>query len=187
MKITTMALASFMALALLLPGLVKAGSLEPSAPPGPTMRTLDQVRSWIKVDPATRFVDNGDGTVLDRETGLTWTKDAHIPWGQGWPNEEEWGNAVNMAIQMTIANRKGWRLPTVEELASLIDPSRSNPALPAGHPFINVQSNIYWSSTTYEFNSDFAWGVSMADGSAFVNPYQKTGHYFNFWPVRGGK
>ncbi len=52
----------------------------------------------------------------------------------------------------TTGNRKGWRLPSVHELASLIDSNNlsGNPDLPPGHPFTNVQGEpeIYWSATT---------------------------------------
>ena len=44
---------------------------------------------------------------------------------------------------MTVGGTKGWRLPSVAELASLVDPANSNPALPTGHPFSNVQSPFY--------------------------------------------
>ena len=34
-------------------------------------------------------------------------------------------------------NHKGWRLPSVHELVSLVDPAAyPNPALPTGHPFV---------------------------------------------------
>jgi len=168
----------FMFMAMFVPGMTMAGSLEPSAPPGPTMRTLDQVRAWIKVDPATRFVDNGDGTVLDRETGLTWTKNASII------GTHTWDNALYYAYaSLTVGNRMGWRLPTVDELASLIDSSQSNPALPIGHPFINVQF-YYWSSTSYASNPAYAFGVGMYSGGYVTYNYKSSAYYV--WPVRGG-
>lgn len=70
----------------------------------------------------------------------------------------------------------------MEELASLVDPTQTGVSLPIGHPFSNVQFS-YWSSTTYEADSDFAWHVSMNFG--FVGYSRKTG-YFYVWPVRGG-
>jgi hypothetical protein len=50
-------------------------------------------------------------------------------------------------------------------------------------PFINVQSNYYWSSTTYAGDLIYAWGVDMLYG--YVDLVSKTyGCYV--WPVRGG-
>ena len=40
------------------------------------------------------------------------------------------------AYNKNVGGRGGWRLPTVEELRSLIDLRRAIPALPSGHPFI---------------------------------------------------
>ena len=81
-----------------------------------------------------------------------------------------------------VGGRKGWRLPTVEELASLVDTTQSNPALPSGHPFANVQSSFYWSSPTYYVGSA-VWGVWFSDGG--VNVYDKSDNNY-VWCVRGG-
>jgi len=47
-----------------------------------------------------------------------------------------------------------------------------------------VQSNNYWSSTTYANNTDNAWNVNLNDGN--VNNDNKTNTNY-VWPVRGGK
>jgi len=83
-----------------------------------------------------------------------------------------------------MGNRKGWRLPTIQELASLVDSTRSNPALPAGHPFSNVQSFYYWSATTNAADASGAWGVFFGDGS--VLPLTKSST-IRAWCVRGGQ
>ena len=172
---------AFMAAALFLPGLVSAGDLEPSAAPGPTMKTLDEIPpSWHQILPASERFElvMGDAAVLDKETGLTWAKDANIAAGT-----KTWQAAMIYCRNLSIADRKGWRLPTVEELASLVDTSQSSPALPSGHPFDNVQSGHYWSSTTYEGGSPYAWVVYMPNGYV-VGGDKGYGHYV--WPVRGG-
>lgn len=63
---------------------VQAGDLEPSAPPGSTMVTLQEMFDELKspapdmcFDNAGRFVDCGDGTVKDNFTGLFWLKNAN--------------------------------------------------------------------------------------------------------------
>ena len=64
-------------------------------------------------------------------------------------------------------------MPTVEfsydEFIELFDPDRT-PALPAGHPFLNIQSTPYWTSSTgYWISSGFkffsATCMSVIDGS----------------------
>ncbi|MGD8523831.1 MAG: DUF1566 domain-containing protein [Desulfobacterales bacterium] len=120
-----------------------------------------------------------DDLVLDKETGLIWARNANLANGT-----KPWQRAIFYSRNISLGNRMGWRLPTVEELSSLVDPSQSDPKLPNGHPFINVQSDLYWTATAYESLSDYAWGVNMPN--AYVQHYPKKNYYF-VWPVRGGK
>ncbi|MGQ0766569.1 MAG: Lcl C-terminal domain-containing protein [Gemmatimonadota bacterium] len=97
---------------------------------------------WSELISSNRFAAALDGTAfLDRETGLVWevSQDAL---------QREWVIAREVCMNKSIAGRKGWRLPAFNELTSLLDPSRTNSALPAGHPFQNVQNSVYWSSST---------------------------------------
>ena len=84
--------------------------------------------------------------VLDMETGLVWEQSPST-------TTSNWYVAKSHCRGITTGNRKGWRVPTVEELSSLVDPSQENPALPIGHPFSNIQTgdtDVYWSSSTYD-------------------------------------
>lgn len=147
----------------------------------------DETAEWIPHVHNPRFAiynvgtpgDDNDDMVLDRETGLVWARNANIAKGM-----LTWQDAINFCRDwVQVGKRRGWRLPTIEELLSLIDMEESNPALPKGHPFINVQGVFYWSSTTYESSSARAWYISMGIGVTQV--YAKTISYF-VWPVRGG-
>jgi hypothetical protein len=118
-----------------------------------------------------------DAAVLDRETGLVWERTAV----QG---QADWSNAQFQCNRLTVANRKGWRLPTIQELATLLDPSvafTGVPALPIGHPF-TVAPVFYWSSTTGQ-TPDLAWGVIVNNASPVTT--NKVG-LFSRWCVRGG-
>jgi Protein of unknown function (DUF1566) len=172
--------------AFVLPGMIRAGSLEPSATPGSTMKTLDQIPpTWSQILPVSdRFeLVMNDEAVLDKETGLVWAKDANIL-----SAVYTQPNAVSECYNtMEIGNRKGWRVPTIEELGSLVDPTQNSPALPAGHPFVNVQNGIYWSGTTlvkWDFDTNDAWTLNMTNGA--VASTDKQGSQYYVWPVRGG-
>ncbi len=116
--------------------------------------------------------------VLDKETGLVWARDANKAAGA-----LIWMYAVDKCREQTLANRRGWRLPTADEQSSLLDPS-SEDGMPPGHPFINVQG-YYWTSTTYSERSDFAYIVRIEDG--WVTSDDKSAHALSTcWPVRGG-
>ena len=142
--------------------------------------TLQKGIAW----PNPRFTDNGDGTVTDNLTGLIWLKNANCI-------SANWTGALAGTISLasgacglTDGSTAGdWRLPSVTELESLIDVSKSNPPIPAGHPF-SLSTGFYWSSTTYAPNTGSAWGVGMSDG--YVSIYSKVNTYF-VWPVRGGQ
>jgi hypothetical protein len=78
-------------------------------------------------------------------------------------------------------------------LFSLVHDGYYNPALPntagtgqgtAGDPFTNVQSNVYWSSTTSALDAAYAWTVTMGYGSVY-GYFKANGSYV--WPVRGGQ
>ncbi len=164
----------------LVPVISIAGSLEPSAAPAPTMKTLDQIPpTWSEKITTGRFVDAlGGNAVLDKETGLVWEKSPSA-------TNRTWNGAGSICPLMTVGNRKGWRLPTVEELSSLVDPLVS-PALPAGHPFSNVNvlsTDWYWSATTPVSNTASAWLVTFFDGSVTFDAKTMT---MKVWCVRGG-
>ncbi|GJQ24214.1 hypothetical protein BIY37_08440 [Candidatus Brocadia sapporoensis] len=162
-------------------GFASADDLEPSALSGQTIRTTKELRpAWsTKIKKASKrfqIVLDGEG-VLDKETGLVWEKS---------PDTEAraWADAVSYAYTKSVGGRKGWRLPTVEELASLVDSAQSNPALPSGHPFTNVQLSGYWSSTTDVSSIGSAWYVYFGDGSVNGNGGKEFTGYV--WCVRSG-
>jgi hypothetical protein len=144
--------------------------------------------------PTPRFLENGDGTVTDNLTGLIWLKDAgcaiFFPGDSTGQNARNWSSAITAANSLTdgfcglsdSSSPSDWRLPNVKELNSLIDYGRYNFALPSVHPFINVKS-MYWSSTTNANSASFAWLVSALFGS--VQGYGKASIFY-VWPVRGG-
>jgi hypothetical protein len=127
-----------------------------------------------------KLVMNGEA-VLDEETGLVWEKTPSTPSTQTW----DWYHASLYCYQRVVSGRKGWRLPTIEELASLIDPTQTSaPYLPNGHPFINVTSaGGYWSATSMASDTSHALGMDFNTGD--VSGYDKTASIY-VWCVRGG-
>ena len=65
------------------------------------------------------FVDNGGGTVTDRATGLMWQK-------SGSSRSKTWSKAnlyIDTLNKNQFAGYSDWRLPTIDELVSLIEKS----------------------------------------------------------------
>jgi hypothetical protein len=74
-----------------------------------------------------------------------------------------------------------WRLPNVNELASIVDRSVYAPALPRGHPFLNIKV-WYWTGTTTADYSNHAWRIYFFLGNI---DYGHKHHMLNHvWPVR---
>ncbi|MDP1769473.1 MAG: DUF1566 domain-containing protein [Nitrospirota bacterium] len=137
--------------------------------------------NWDKALPAasrfTVLAAFNNEAVRDNETGLVWGKSPTT-------TTHTWSNARSSCAERPVGGRMGWRLPSVHELMSLVDPTQSNPSLPAGHPFLNVQSSLYWSATTSAEDPALAWYVGFFNGN-LSSPNGKNNTY-NFWCVRGG-
>lgn len=76
--------------------------------------------------PASRFVDNHDGTVTDKVTGLMWKRCSE---GQTWNGNDCVGNAKKFTWQEALRHSEGvshsgyadWHLPNVKELTSILE------------------------------------------------------------------
>jgi hypothetical protein len=148
--------------------------------------TAEALTSWDTViNGPNRFrvlTGFNNAAVLDRETGLVWDRSPDT-------QTRTWLVAHRFCVDRAVGNgnRKGWRLPTVQELLTLIDPTRDAPFLPAGHPFTNVQSDFYWSATTFGENPGLAWGAGFENnltepGARFTSKDLP----FFVWCVRSG-
>lgn len=141
--------------------------------------------------PNPRFTNNGDGTITDNLTGLIWLRDADCL-GAGWwePSLQKvrdlnTGTECN-CVDYTSGTYDDWRLPNVRELLSLIDYSRNNPSLPAGHPFDGVIvefGKYYWTSTSGGMLAPALY-VSLKTGVVDFAGKMMSNYYR--WPVRGG-
>lgn len=121
----------------------------------------------------TRFINNGDGTVTDLTTGLTWMENAHVS------RRLTWDSANEFVERLSIGHRR-WHIPSLREFLTLIDYDHASPALPSGHPFLIAKNFYYWSSTGYVENPRQAWAINLFGGS--VNIFCKE-FTFAVWPV----
>lgn len=164
--------------------LSQAGPLEPSAPPGPTMKTLDEIPpTWSQILPtAQRYVVvMNDQAVLDKETGLVWDRVSS--------GEVVWSTALNFCSQHSRGGRGGWRLPSIAELTSVGSQSRRlDPSAPfdfdcSDGGCVDLDA-MHWSSTTSPLNPEGA--VGFAPGSGGVAPNAAKDVTLRYWCVRGG-
>ncbi|MHB8793490.1 MAG: Lcl C-terminal domain-containing protein [Thermoleophilia bacterium] len=144
-------------------------------------------------EPRFEFVASRDA-VHDRLTGLIWRRLANLAGGP-----VLWEEALKAVRQLNAASddssiiaehsdlkdshgeNEDWRLPNINELESLVDMSRHDPALPVGHPFEQCQE-VYWSSTTSMFEPDWAWALYLNKGAIGVG--RKGYARFHVWAVK---
>jgi hypothetical protein len=93
-----------------------------------------------------------NAAVLDKNTGLVWEQSpANTP--------GVFQDGTYACANKNVGGQKGWRLPAIPELASLIDPTVGppGPTIPAGSPFVNVQPAGYWSASSHAVTPTTAW------------------------------
>jgi hypothetical protein len=73
------------------------------------------------------FVDNGNGTITDNATGLTWVQSDSGAFGGGTYGDGSlnWQEALNFCESLEAGGASDWRLPDIKELHSLVDYTRS--------------------------------------------------------------
>ena len=125
------------------------------------------------------FVDNGNATITDNATGLTWMQNDST-------SGMLWADALNYCESLSLAGADDWRLPNVKELHSIVDytrsPSTTNSA--AIDPIFNATQitneggqadyAFYWSSTTHigypnsvQSAAYIAFGLGLGNMSEF--------------------
>jgi hypothetical protein len=87
---------------------------------------------------AARFFIAFPGAVLDKQTGLVWeeTPDSTL---------RTWTDATRYCLDKAVGGTIGWRLPSMEELKSMQDPTIASPFV-SKRAFSDAQPTIYWSA-----------------------------------------
>jgi hypothetical protein len=105
------------------------------------------------------FTKQDDWGVLDNNTGLLW----EVSTGAACAFDQ----AQAYANQLNTTTPGYWRVPTINELESIVDFSGVSPAIDAAC-FPNTIANAYWSATPDVATSgSLAWAVGFRDGVAY--------------------
>ncbi len=124
--------------------------------------------SGMSPTPTADFAINGDSTVTHRTTNLIWKQcyegQSGASCATGTAGEFTWSNALSAAKNSSFAGFTDWRVPSKQELESIVDDTCSNPAINVGvFPGVSV-STFSWTSTTFVNQTDLAWGVDFTPG-----------------------
>ncbi len=128
---------------------------------------------------ARSYTKSGD-VVIDNATGLEW-QDNYSDNG-GDIKQTQWQNAQDYCSALSL-DGESWRLPSIEELGTLPDYGRYDPAV-TEDVFQYISSYYYWSSTAYVTNTSYAWEVYFNGGNSHYN-YKTYNYYVRC--VRGGQ
>jgi hypothetical protein len=144
---------------------------------------------------AAPFTDNGDGTITDSGTNLRWQKCSA---GQnndstcsGTVSLYSWQNALVYCNSLTLGSKQ-WRLPSVRELNSLVEESRTtapqiNTTFFPNTPTSTSTNGNYWTSTSSDLNNSAYYVSFFQSFSGYAAPYgSKTGSLFSVRCVTTG-
>jgi len=106
------------------------------------------------------FIDNSDGTITDTSTGLMWQQDS--------VSTITWEQALAYCNNLTLAGYNDWRLPSINELLSIVDYSTWEPPIDI-QLFGDDAFNRFWSSTSFTDNPNWVWSVEFGNGGLFLN------------------
>lgn len=129
-----------------------------------------------QTSPTDSFILESSGTATDTRTGLEWMR---CSLGQFWngatcegdPSQLNWQQALNLAHGFEFANKSGWRLPNLKELASITERSCVRPSINATL-FPNTAEDDYWTSTPTMTDPQRAWVVAFFNSSNSVKQKQ---------------
>ena len=106
---------------------------------------------------AGRYTYPAAGTVYDTKTKLTWQQTAPSA-TYAWADAKTYCAGVGATLGGT-----GWRLPTMKELQTIVDESRSIPSIdPTAFP--GAPAADFWSSSPVAGSPSLAWYVNFSLG-----------------------
>lgn len=104
----------------------------------------------------TRWRRSGS-TVTDKKLGLEWQDSSEVK-----SNNRKWSLAKSYCSNLTLAGHRDWRLPTYDELLTIVDYDRYDSAIMPS--FQNISSSGYWSASVCLSDTRFAWYVPFSSG-----------------------
>ena len=145
------------------------------------------------------FHDNGDGTIADQATGLTWMQvdSGHLKVGWKGTGRLNWQEALKWAEKLEYAGHTDWRLPSAKELQSIVDYTRSpdttnSAAISPVFKVTQIQNEggkpdypFYWTGTTHAGLYNKAQAAYVAFGRALGWMRSPRGGQYRLMDVHG--
>ena len=112
-----------------------------------TIETIDRLTLLVRYG----LVDQGDSTIFDTRTNLYWQQSSSS-------KQYTWKDAHTYCEKLDLAGYKDWRLPTIDELKSLIEKEHD----PTICPVFECKLDWYWLSSSVVYSPSrpfYFWGV----------------------------
>lgn len=154
------------------------------------MATTDEPENHLLFNPIGQFTVS-DLVIIDEEMGLVWARDAHLSDAGNWNDALAFTEKLN---RQQYAGYKEWRLPTINELTTLLDFAHRRRQNDSVNRFLNKVGfrNIlsgyldrYWSSSTSENSENYAWVIIMGDNPMCGDKWTGNKHHTRcyIWPI----
>ena len=98
--------------------------------------------------------------IKDTSTGLLWEDTPHVR-----ETKITHPRAKMYCSELKLGDFQDWKLPTIQELLTIIDYRRTSPALMKAFNYVEDES-FYWSQTVVADESDAFWGVNFKRGAS---------------------
>ena len=120
------------------------------------------------------LTDNGDGTIADNLTGLTWEQKSEV-------NETysySYADAISYCDDLILGGSTDWRVPTRKEYSTILNYGNWSPSLDEEYfPYYTTGSTngemLYWTTSEYHDDSTQVWYIQMP--FSLIDKTPKTG------------
>lgn len=96
-----------------------------------------------------------NGTVRDTKSKLTWQQNAESP-------QLSW-SAAQTYCQNLALDGGGWRMPSANELMSIVDETRQDPSIDT-NAFLGTTQNNFWTSSPNKGKTPTMWTIDFFTG-----------------------
>ena len=159
--------------------LLEWGSAGPANDPSPPAAAPAPVTGprFTKLGADGKPITGKHVAVHDAKTGLTWSAEPLLD-GKNMNHAD----AMQACADLKLCGHTDWRAPTIEELLSIVDYTRCDPAVDSEY-FLGPYGWT-WSSTPAKAPAGYAWGVYLYDGYSYRG---NTGNHGHVRAVRAGQ
>lgn len=112
---------------------------------------------------------NLNAVISDKKQHIYW-QDTPLPQKK---NTKDWEDAEVYCESLVLNGIKNWRLPTFTELLSIVDYTRSEPAI--NPVFTHTAEGTYWTATVFSATRARAWTIDFRSGKTYYS-YKTTNH-----------